>query len=247
MIPSTNTANGADPLAVGWYGKLPGNGDFLTRRLPHAFVERWDGWLRTVVAGSRLRLGGEWRDAFLSMPAWRFLLEPGVAGEDAWAGLLVPSVDAVGRYFPLTAACRLPARSLDAAATLLRARPWYADLEAVVLGVLAPGADRTAFDEALAARRFDPASIVSAASATTKLSQPKALWLPLPGDGEAAVLELAAAVPAPRSLWLAEDSEVLPQCLLAAVLLPEAEQFCAMMNGRGADHGWALAQPATTA
>ena len=29
----------------GWFGKLPGLGDFASRRLPDTFVAAWDRWL----------------------------------------------------------------------------------------------------------------------------------------------------------------------------------------------------------
>jgi len=96
---------------VGWYGKIPVTGDFIARRLATAFSEPWDRWLQGVMDGSRERLGARWRDTFLSMPAWRFILAPGMVTPNAWAGLMVPSVDAVGRYFPLTVAVSLPSES----------------------------------------------------------------------------------------------------------------------------------------
>ncbi len=101
---------GAAPqeFSAGWYGKIPGTGDFIARRMPSSFSEAWDRWLQAAIAGSRDRLGGRWRDTFLSMPIWRFVLSPGMLTQNAWAGIMVPSVDAVGRYFPLAVASALP-------------------------------------------------------------------------------------------------------------------------------------------
>lgn len=115
-------------FSPGWYGKMPGAGDFIARRLSASFSEPWDGWLRAAMAGSRERLGERWRDAFLSMPAWRFVLAPGVVSRNAWAGLMVPSVDSVGRHFPLTVASALPAENLDPVGTLLAATPWFDEI-----------------------------------------------------------------------------------------------------------------------
>jgi type VI secretion system protein ImpM len=94
--------------SAGWYGKLPTLGDFAQRRLPHAFVEGWDGWLQQCLQASRTALGPGWLEHYLSAPAWRFVLLPGVIGAEPWAGVLLPSVDRVGRYFPLTVCSRLP-------------------------------------------------------------------------------------------------------------------------------------------
>ena len=76
----------SESFETGWYGKLPANGDFITRRLPPSFIEPWDAWLNAMLLGSRERMGAGWRDAFLSAPAWRFVLAPGVLGEQGWAG-----------------------------------------------------------------------------------------------------------------------------------------------------------------
>src|SRR5574337_277378 len=96
---------------AGWHGKLPALGDFASRRLDAGFVEPWDAWLSHGLA--RLRQQPGWPRAYLASPIWRFLLLPGVlpgaAGESCWAGVLMPSVDRVGRYYPLTIALALPA------------------------------------------------------------------------------------------------------------------------------------------
>jgi type VI secretion system ImpM family protein len=87
----------------GWYGKLPSLGDFAGRRLPPLFVEPWDRWLATGLASWR-QSDEAWLDAFLAAPTWRFALGAGVPFKQSpgYAGVLMPSVDRVGRYFPLT-------------------------------------------------------------------------------------------------------------------------------------------------
>jgi type VI secretion system protein ImpM len=93
-------------LAPGWFGKLPTVGDFASRRLPQDVIDWWDSWLSLGLAQLRERHAGEWQALFLAAPAWRFVMAPGVApgapGRHAWAGVLIPSVDCVGRYFPLS-------------------------------------------------------------------------------------------------------------------------------------------------
>ncbi len=86
---------------VGFYGKLPVVGDFVSRRLPNEFIKPWDGWLQSAIAASREELGDEWLNSYLTSPIWRFLLSPGVCGNKAVAGIMMPSVDRVGRYYPL--------------------------------------------------------------------------------------------------------------------------------------------------
>jgi type VI secretion system protein ImpM len=232
-------------FAVGWYGKIPGTGDFIARRVPAAFSEPWDRWLQRAIEGSRQRLGTRWRDAFLSMPAWRFALGPGVAGANAWAGLMVPSVDALGRYFPLTLACALPSASLDAVATLLGAGRWFEDIEAIALEAISPRADTAAIDAALVRRRFEPRWLAVAEGSDATLpvrgATPQMLCIDLPASGSAIqgeLRQLAERLCEPYSAWLAEPSELFGRSLLLCERLPAGEQFCAMMNGRWVEHGW---------
>src|SRR6185295_2865780 len=95
-------------MDVGLYGKLPSHGDFLRRRTSDAFVDRWDAWLQGCMAASRTALGERWLDVYLTSPAWRFVCAAGACGPAAVIGLMVPSVDRVGRYFPLTLVAELP-------------------------------------------------------------------------------------------------------------------------------------------
>ena len=119
----------------GWYGKLPALGDFARRRLPAGFIEPWDAWLQKGMAASRAALGQDWLAHYLSAPIWRFALLPGVIGPDAWAGVLLPSVDRVGRYFPLTVCASLPAAE-PLGPSLAALDDWLARLEqAALLGL----------------------------------------------------------------------------------------------------------------
>lgn len=90
--------------APGLFGKLASHGDFVQRRLPPDFVAAWDTWLQQGIREGRLRLGAAWPERYLHAPLWRFVLAPGVCGKAALAGVLLPSLDRVGRHFPLTLA-----------------------------------------------------------------------------------------------------------------------------------------------
>ena len=120
---------------AGWYGKMPCLGDFASRRLVPEFIETWDRWLQRSIAASRKQLGEAWLDFFLTSPMWRFAVSPGVCGDYAWAGLLVPSVDKVGRYFPLTLALPLERGEGDFQ-NMFAAQDWYAQLESIGLSAL---------------------------------------------------------------------------------------------------------------
>lgn len=113
-------------VAVGFYGKLPARGDFVRVGLPRDFVDPWDRWLQSVIAGSRALIGDDaWLQLYLESPVWRFVLPPGVCGEMAVLGVMLPSVDKAGRYFPLTFAALHPAGFAMASA-----EPWLDSCEA---------------------------------------------------------------------------------------------------------------------
>jgi type VI secretion system protein ImpM len=227
----------SDNYETGWYGKLPSSGDFVTRRLPPAFIEPWDAWLNEMLRGSRERLGTGWRDAFLSAPVWRFVLAPGALSPEGWAGAIAPSVDSVGRYFPLTVASALPTGELDPVATLVRAHHWYAEVEPVIAVALSPEAEIETFDAQLANRRF-PGEAIAAIESSEETIPPRsrgqrALWIPLGPEfqGEAGLRGLAKPLAQPYSAWLAEESEIFGRSLMLCEKLPAVEQFCAMLNG----------------
>ncbi len=90
----------------GAYGKMPGLGDFLKLGVGSGFASAWDRWLQTILFEARTHLGHAWNDCYMSAPIWRFALAPGLAGRYPVFGVLMPSVDRVGRQFPLTLVAR---------------------------------------------------------------------------------------------------------------------------------------------
>jgi type VI secretion system protein ImpM len=117
--------------APGWFGKLPNVGDFASRRLPDDFIRRWDGWLQAGLAQARAEQGEGWLAGYLVAPIHRFWLAPGLIGERGWGGLVMPSVDRVGRHFPLTLA-----HPMETFAEALSANGWFAAADAAARRVL---------------------------------------------------------------------------------------------------------------
>jgi len=87
-------------MAVGVFGKLPARRDFVQNGLSQALMDVIDPWLQAAVAQSRDTLGKGWLEAYLASPIWRFWFGTAVTGRTV-LGALMPSVDGVGRYFPL--------------------------------------------------------------------------------------------------------------------------------------------------
>lgn len=135
--------------APGWFGKLPVLGDFATRRLPQDFVAAWDAWLQRGMTYSQEHLGSAWLDAFLTAPVWRFVLGAHTLDNRPWAGVVLPSVDRVGRYFPLTVCAPIPDLSFSGPA-LHALEQWADTLEACARQGLDPLGRLDAFDTALA-------------------------------------------------------------------------------------------------
>lgn len=95
-------------VTAGAFGKIPAHGDFIRLGLPGGFIRAWDRWLQDAMIAARADLGDRWADCYMSAPIWRFSLPAGLAGAQAVSGILMPSVDRVGRQYPLTLALTAP-------------------------------------------------------------------------------------------------------------------------------------------
>ena len=124
-----------EQLEFGYFGKLPILGDFIHQLLPQDFANTWHEWLQRSMADARESMGDDFLPYYLNCPAWKFLLTPGVCGAQAVAGLTIPSVDKVGRYFNFTLATMLP-EGVDPCAYALNNREGFKALEQVALDIL---------------------------------------------------------------------------------------------------------------
>jgi type VI secretion system protein ImpM len=220
----------------GLYGKLPSHGDFLQRGVSDDFVNRWDAWLQDGMARSRSELGEEaWLDVFLTSPLWRFALASGVVGGPVWAGILLPSVDRVGRYFPLTIVAELPPGVLPFELAVA-GNGWFDWAETL--------ARRTLEDELVDLDRLESelresdALLAAVRPPETRLdldplaaTDAPTCWLALGPDGDmgrffARVADgLAAAAREPLGLWWSVGSERIAPSVLLTRGLPPASEF----------------------
>ncbi len=100
--PLIQETRGVQPQGtVAWFGKLPSLGDFVGRRMPHALTAEWDAWLRAGMDEFRALNGNAWHEKFVNAPLWFFVAPAAVTGTSV-VGALAPSMDRVGRYYPLT-------------------------------------------------------------------------------------------------------------------------------------------------
>lgn len=122
-------------MAYGLFGKLPQKRDFVALGIPHAVLHPFETWLQSAVAASRNELGRGWEELYLVAPIWRFWLGHEIFGQ-ACAGALMPSVDKVGRFFPL-AIMHVSAPGEEGAPPVFAPREeWYAEIESRLLSVL---------------------------------------------------------------------------------------------------------------
>jgi len=157
---------------VGFHGKLPNVGDFVQRRLPASFVDRWDAAMQAALAEASVVAGEAWRDVFLASPSWRFALASHVCGQLPWVGVVAPSHDRVGRVYPLVLAVS-PPRAADGWPHL-PANAWF-DTLAAAAARTRDGMDVTMFD-ALVAMLPDPARSPPQSLPSTVPIRTRSLW-----------------------------------------------------------------------
>ena len=237
--------------APGMHGKLPSHGDFITRRLPRDFLDTWDDWLQRLIATSKTELGERWLDTYLTSPIWSFVLSAGVCGPARWAGVLMPSVDRVGRYFPLTLATRVS--GCAPLETVTAAGDWFERAREVALSCLEEAEfELDAFDAAVAGLgtlgsvpAHDEWRLPAGASSERGLCVP----LVQPAEPTSALVSLAHCLVermfGQYSVWWSEGSEQVAPSMLMTGGLPSASACTALLDGRFTPDHWVALAPAT--
>jgi type VI secretion system protein ImpM len=234
---------------------LPCNGDFIQYNVSPEWLDAWDHWQQSCIFESRASLQGEWLNAYLSGPIWRFVLSEGACGSGAYAGIIVPSVDRVGRYFPLTLVRQLDSawNPLDVAVCWA---PWFEALEqsacaaldnpdlrlddfiAQVTGIQDPL--QVAVPTNIEGELFRNAGF-PAANPQWQVSLQSADHLPL----DVAVLAYREIYRhlRPVTLWWTTGAERVQPSWLLARGLPAPTSFAAMLDGSWRGSQWAPANP----
>ena len=237
---------------TGFYGKLPCRGDFVQRRAPQGFVVAWDAWLQECLHVSRQQLGERWLDIYLTSSVWRFVLAAGICGESAYAGVMLPSVDRVGRYFPLTLIAPLEPGSCILEAACDTGRAWFDAAEELALRALDAGdLDVQAFDAEVDALQGLGACAALAQSnqlmelvAQAGFARGGSPWhISMLGETPQRAINAFAAIELqkvfrPCALWWTQGSQAVQPGWLVTSGLPTPSGYVAMLSGQWLAAGW---------
>lgn len=242
----------AEPTGVGYFGKLPGAGDFVRRRLPPDFIDRWDRCFEAALYASRGVFGENWRAGWRASPVWRFALSPGICGAPAWVGLMGPSLDRVGRGFPMVLAA--PLRDADAVVRVLReGGRWFAALQCVYMEAQADETTDAASFEARVLALREPLHELSHSMAS---DAPEINWglgdhwrVPWLRAAENELLRRWNACMAARDgcLWWSHGGARVPPTVLLTRGLPEPAAYAGFLDASYAPTPWQSAPGFETA
>lgn len=122
-------------MGCGYFGKLPVRGDFVSRDCPAGFLRIWEPFLEEGLNQAHFDLKDTWEESYMTMPVWRFLIEPVAGGgplTGSVAGAVMPNVDRVGRKFPLVLVSEVD----QAEETICPSKDWFDALENTLLRTL---------------------------------------------------------------------------------------------------------------
>jgi type VI secretion system protein ImpM len=227
-----------DEPQVGFFGKVPQLGDFVERGVHPGFLCVWDQWLQEGVAASRETLAESWLDVYLTSPAWRFAIAPGVCGDGGYAGVLVPSVDRVGRYFPLTIVAALPPNA-PVLTLLARGGAWFQHVESAMREQLeSDTSDIEHFEQEVESLRPELTEILAVIGTVQSLQTSVNGWiLPLTSlDAiQHSLLDLVdpllTVVAGPVTAWFTDGSPRVTTMGFISNRLPPAATYRAMLDG----------------
>jgi type VI secretion system protein ImpM len=224
-----------------FYGKLPAKGDFLSRNLPREFIDTWDDWLQSGMNASRQALGEGWLETYLTSPLWRFVLPSGICGPNAWSGVLMPSMDKVGRYFPMAVIKVLPP-AMSPICVAMQNDAWFDSVESILLDALDnESLDMEEFDQAVQAIAYLETDVTSIEN---PLETGVGVRVSLLANQGIARPLLAFAGPdfkqrtAGLTAFWGNGSDLIGPGMLLSNGLPAANMFTALLSGNWNAHGW---------
>ena len=235
----------SETIEVGIYGKLPSHGDFLQRRVPPEFLTPWDDWLQAGIAASRTALADQWADTYLTSPVWRFALSASACGRAAVAGLMAPSVDRVGRFFPLTLVWRLPPELPPIVYASLTGTSLAPAEQLLIDGLTADALDFGHFDDQVSLLGPSVDALLHSAAGPLEaddldqVRQGENVAWHLPTGASGTVMSAFGAMLSrtldaeyePLTVWWTDGSAIIEPCCLLIRGMPSAEAFVSLLDG----------------
>lgn len=228
--------------SVGLYGKLPAHGDFVYRNLPSSFIQAWDTWLQGCVACSQEQLGEDWLDIYLTSPIWRFAFSDGVIDERVWVGIVLPSVDRVGRYFPFSIATPLPASANPM--ELIAQTSWFEAIEILALKALD---GQLPIDELLQEINRHPCNPLEVYTAVAQQPTQQGTVINMDFAEQSPhstyphlINNLLKGSLSSYSVWSTQGSQYVAPCLFYSRGFPAMQGVAAMLDGQWQQRGWSL-------
>ncbi|WP_406858306.1 type VI secretion system-associated protein TagF [Alsobacter sp. KACC 23698] len=222
-------------MRFGLFGKLQSKRDFIAIGTPRAFLSVWEPWIQASMASSRLLLAEGWRDAFLTSPIWRFWLGADLCGATV-SGALMPSMDGVGRYFPLAVLAMAEEGEAQPPPELDDAAGWHDRLEEFLVGTLESAAAFEATIAGLAALPLPP-------SARTEAPTSGSLGIAGRVDEDFPDFFARSRIAGSRdayagmTFWWTTGGRDYPPAALAVRGMPDPVRYAAMLTGRFVEPG----------
>ena len=215
---------------LGYVGKVPHRGDFVRYNVPTQVHRVWDDWLGEVLRQAEQTLEG-WPSGYDDCSPWQFALSPDIAGDEAYAGVLLASRDGVGRRYPFALLATLPETmtpletlasepALDALERLACRAVDVADVYERLKASLGE------LQDTLQRRPQDPAAAPFRPGASTRATEPAVFSedAELLADRAGTTRLLDAVLrqsSGPYSVWRRRDEEAKNGCLLVSGGLPQ--------------------------
>ena len=233
--------------ASGYYGKVPVLGDFIKYNLPRSFINPWDDWLQSAMIQSQAKLAKDWIEFYLSSPIYYFALSPGICGEISWLGLIKPSADSAGRYFPLTL-CKPIIQQVNPLTILNSNQSWCSQVEMLAASSNKYDFTIKKFEQGLQEldRSNNQDSIPENSICDSNEPARNHLTMRHPLDSIASLPQLyndllhniLSEMCFSYSVWWTPGCARVSPSLLLSQGLPPADSYAALIDGNWAAHGW---------
>ena len=231
----------------GYYGKVSTHGDFVSRGLPASFLNPWDAWLQEAILNSQQQLGDSWLSCYLTGPIYRFVLAPGICGENGWMGVMMPSVDKIGRYYPMTI-LTMNRLNINPFIALQNETEWFTQVENLALSSLEDNFSLQHFNSELDKLKSevffnDCESLIPEAQITQQTTHHA--WQRSMGEHQAISNVLPCFLDNllkdycfAYSLWWTQGSEQVASSFLICEGLPPFDGVAGMLDGNWQKWGW---------